>query len=92
LQKKIFKLVGAIVGIHRHQDRTHPAAAVLGVNPFGKIVGPDGDLLAAANTEGHQALGDLVECFPELSEGFPDVESVVLQTDFVAKIIRQNIY
>ena len=69
--EKIGQFVGAVGGIDVDQDGADLGGGELGEHPLGVVGGPDADVLALCDADGHQAARDALDLGVELPVGEP---------------------
>ena len=65
--------MGAVGRVDGNQHGADAGGGELGHNPFGVVGGPQGNVIALFDAQGHQATGNLVALFLELSPGVAQV-------------------
>ena len=71
LFQEVRQLVGAVGGIDVDQHRADLGGGKLGQDPLGVVGGPDSDVLALFDSDGHQATGDALNLRVKLEVGEP---------------------
>ena len=71
LLQQVGQLVGAVGGVDVDQDGADLGGGELGQHPLGVVGGPDADVLAFLDADGHQAAGDALHLGVELAVGEP---------------------
>jgi hypothetical protein len=92
LLHQVFQLEGAVGRVDGHHDGAELGGAELGVEPLGDVVGPDGDLVALLDPEGHEPLGHLVAHIAEFAVGVVDAQLVVHQRLAVPELLGDQIH
>ena len=66
LTEQVLRLVDLVSGVHGDEDRADLRGGPEGQEPGGNVGGPDGDLAAGLDAEGHERSRELVDVVPEL--------------------------
>ena len=71
LLQEVGQFMGAVGGIHIDQHGADLGGGELGQDPLGVVGGPDANVLAFLDADGHQAAGDAFHLGAELAVGEP---------------------